>query len=221
MTDPDTVVDQLDRLRALGVRVGLDDFGTGYSSLSYLKAFPIDTLKIDRSFLRQITSDETDSMIVQAIVTLAHGLSLEVVAEGVEEIQQVERLRSLGCESCQGYHFSKPLNPEDAERYMAAVPRGVEAIGTGVNARDSGRPAPRVRAGTLRLPQRGHGHGGNTAIASGLFTSADPCFICRGSRPCADCVVGPRRGAFVGSGRIGLISGWTDHHGRPAPPPWP
>jgi hypothetical protein len=174
------------------VSVSLDDFGTGYSSLSYLKAFPIDTLKIDRSFIRQLTSDETNSMIVQAIVTLAHGLSLEVVAEGVEEVQQVERLRSLGCESCQGYNFSKPLNPGDAERYMAAVPRGVEeAIGAAVIARNSGRPAPRTRAGTLRLPPRGRALGGSAAIASGLFISLEPCFICRGSRTCADCVVGP------------------------------
>jgi predicted signal transduction protein with EAL and GGDEF domain len=121
MTDPDTAASQLDRLRSLGVGVSLDDFGTGYSSLSYLRQFPIDTLKIDRSFLQQATSDDKGTEIVRAIVTLAHSLSMDLVAEGVEELQQVDRMRSLGCENCQGYYFSRPLNVEDAGRYLADV----------------------------------------------------------------------------------------------------
>lgn len=95
-------------LKALGVSVSIDDFGMGYSSLSYLKKFPIDTLKIDKSFVQNVLSDASDAAIIQAIVTLAGSLKLEVIAEGVETREQAEALASMGCRMMQGYLFSRP-----------------------------------------------------------------------------------------------------------------
>jgi EAL domain-containing protein (putative c-di-GMP-specific phosphodiesterase class I) len=91
------------------VHVSVDDFGTGYSSMSYLRRFPIDKLKIDRSFVKELASRPEDASIVQAIISLAHSLKLKVVAEGVETTQQLEALRKLGCDQYQGFHFSEPL----------------------------------------------------------------------------------------------------------------
>jgi diguanylate cyclase (GGDEF)-like protein/PAS domain S-box-containing protein len=103
-----------------GIRVAVDDFGTGYSSLSYLKQLPIDTLKIDGSFVRNIESDEDDATIVQAIIAMAHGLKLRVTAEGVETAGQLAALRSLGCDEYQGYLLAQPLPPEEfAARFLA------------------------------------------------------------------------------------------------------
>jgi EAL domain-containing protein (putative c-di-GMP-specific phosphodiesterase class I) len=99
----------LDTLSQLGIAFSIDDFGTGYSSLSYLKRFPIDTLKIDRSFVRDIPRDPDDTAIAQAIITMAHSLGIKVVAEGVEEPAQIEFLRSRRCDAMQGYLFSKPV----------------------------------------------------------------------------------------------------------------
>jgi PAS domain S-box-containing protein len=122
----------LQRLRALGLRLSLDDFGTGYSSLSYLHRLPIDTVKIDRSFIDRIGAPSDDREIVRSIVELAHRLKLEVVAEGVETPAQMEALTALGCERAQGYHFSRPLACELARRLLAAnvtlpAPLGVPA----------------------------------------------------------------------------------------------
>lgn len=107
------VLARFSKLREMGVRFAIDDFGTGYSSLSYLKRFPIDTLKIDRSFVANLAADPDHSAIASAIVSLAHSLRLHVVAEGVETATQAAFLRSLGCDSAQGYLYSKPL-PADA-----------------------------------------------------------------------------------------------------------
>ena len=110
MSDPEGSVTILERLSRMGVIVSVDDFGTGYSSMSYLRRFPIDKLKIDRSFITNVLSSADDASIVQAIISLAHGLRLKVVAEGVENADQVEFLQKLGCDQYQGYYFSRPVD---------------------------------------------------------------------------------------------------------------
>jgi diguanylate cyclase (GGDEF)-like protein len=109
----DTTMEILNTLKNRGVRLSIDDFGTGYSSLSYLKRFPIDMLKIDKSFVNDITTDPSDKAIVAAITVMAQQLKLEVVAEGVESIAQLEFLRELRCQYVQGYYFSKPLPADE------------------------------------------------------------------------------------------------------------
>ncbi len=108
MTNPEESVDVLSQLRKMGVTVAIDDFGTGYSSLSYLRRFPIDKLKIDRSFVRDLTTSETDASIVRAIILLAHSVGLQVVAEGVETEEQLELIRMLECDQWQGNHCCEP-----------------------------------------------------------------------------------------------------------------
>jgi EAL domain-containing protein (putative c-di-GMP-specific phosphodiesterase class I) len=109
MSDVAQAVDLMHSMKALGVNLSIDDFGTGYSSLSYLSRFPIDVLKIDRSFVSDITRDANDAAIVASIIALAHNLKLAVIAEGVETAEQLDYLRSRGCDEMQGYLFSKPL----------------------------------------------------------------------------------------------------------------
>lgn len=115
MQNADFTIVILRDLKEMGVQVSLDDFGTGYSSLSYLKKFPIDTLKIDQSFVRDLSVDANDAAIANAVIVLAHSLKLKVVAEGVESKEQEEFLRSHGCDRIQGHLFSNPLSAEDFE----------------------------------------------------------------------------------------------------------
>ncbi|MGE0384014.1 MAG: EAL domain-containing protein, partial [Gammaproteobacteria bacterium] len=103
-----------------GVRVAIDDFGTGYSSLSYLKRFPIDTLKIDRAFVKDVDEDEESASIVEAVVVMAHGLKLTVVAEGVENSRQLDWLRKHGCDRAQGYLLCRPMPAEELEPMLSA-----------------------------------------------------------------------------------------------------
>jgi EAL domain-containing protein (putative c-di-GMP-specific phosphodiesterase class I) len=110
----------IDALGQLGVRIALDDFGTGYSSLTYLRRLPIDTVKIDRSFVHALGTSTEDSAIVGAVIRLARDLNLGVVAEGVETLVQLDALRALGCRHAQGYLFAKPTPPEHLEELLAA-----------------------------------------------------------------------------------------------------
>lgn len=112
MSNPELAAQTLDRIKKLGITLSLDDFGTGYSSLSYLRRFPIDTLKMDRSFVGRIDSDERDLELVRMIILLAHTLGMEVVGEGIETNSHLKLLRDLNCEYGQGFYFSKPL-PEN------------------------------------------------------------------------------------------------------------
>jgi len=103
------VVRLLREFKTMGIRLTVDDFGTGYSSLSYLTKLPIDTLKVDRSFVRNVPDNENDAEVTQAVVALSHALRLMVVAEGIETETQLHFLRSLGCHRAQGFYFSRPV----------------------------------------------------------------------------------------------------------------
>jgi diguanylate cyclase (GGDEF)-like protein len=120
MTHPEESVAILERLSRMGVIVSVDDFGTGYSSISYLRRFPIDKLKIDRSFINNLMTSEDDASIVRAIISLAHGLRIKVVAEGVETAEQVALLQKLGCDQYQGFYFSPPVTAAAFEELMRA-----------------------------------------------------------------------------------------------------
>ena len=115
MSDPETAEQQLTMLKGLGIKFAIDDFGTGYSSLAYLKRLPIETLKLDKSFVSEIDINHNDLQISMATIALAHSLGLKVVAEGVESLEQLEILKQLKCDFLQGYYFSKPLPAEEIQ----------------------------------------------------------------------------------------------------------
>ncbi len=127
MHNPEHAVKLLNKLKATGIHLSIDDFGTGYSSLNYLKRFPIDNVKIDRSFIQDIPEDCDDAAITQAIIAMAHGLGLRVIAEGVETVEQFRFLRDHKCDDMQGYYFSKPLPANEffglLQKKSAAVSR--------------------------------------------------------------------------------------------------
>jgi EAL domain-containing protein (putative c-di-GMP-specific phosphodiesterase class I) len=113
MIEPESAVEILREIKSYGIGLSVDDFGTGYSSLAYLKRFPIDTLKIDRMFIKDITSNHEDAAITRAVIVLAHELDLNVIAEGVETFDQLELLVKHGCDQIQGYLFSKPVTSDE------------------------------------------------------------------------------------------------------------
>src|SRR6185436_12397681 len=123
-----TVTEMILQLRSLGIRLSMDDFGTGYSSLSYLHNFPIQTLKIDRSFISN-KGKVGDNEIVRTIIMLARNLGLDVVAEGVETKEQLAYLRALDCEYAQGFFFAHPLDPSQAEAALKTMKSGAEGLG--------------------------------------------------------------------------------------------
>jgi diguanylate cyclase (GGDEF)-like protein/PAS domain S-box-containing protein len=118
MKDPEEAIEKLHELKLMGIKVAIDDFGTGYSSLNYLKRFPIDTLKIDKSFVSDVCKDPHDTAIVRAIINLGHALELTVIAEGVETKEQLQYLTALGCDSVQGFLFSKALSAAGFEELL-------------------------------------------------------------------------------------------------------
>ena len=133
MSDPDRSLITLTRLAQLGVGLSVDDYGTGYSSLANLRRLPIDELKIDRSFVSPMLSDESDLIIVRSTINLGHDLGLKVVAEGVEDEATLTRLAGLGCDFAQGYHFSKPLAPDAFNRWIgipAEAPTPAQRVST-------------------------------------------------------------------------------------------
>lgn len=124
-----TTLDTLNHLKAMGVGIAVDDFGTGYSSLSYLKRFPLDRLKIDQSFVRDLTVDRDDQAIASAIVNLGHSMGMVVIAEGVEAEAQMRILRSLGCDEAQGYYFAKPMPATELEQFLRVANRASSSCG--------------------------------------------------------------------------------------------
>ena len=134
MEDVEYTKKTLQELKNLGVSIALDDFGTGYSSLNYLKRFPVDKLKIDRSFVKGIPTNANDRAITAAIIALAHCLQLEVIAEGVENEEQLAFLRSEKCDEIQGYHFSQPLPDRSVTKLFES--------GKKLNGKKTGKYAP-------------------------------------------------------------------------------
>jgi diguanylate cyclase (GGDEF)-like protein len=137
MANGECAVAVLDQLKSIGVQIAIDDFGTGYSSLAYLKRFPIDTLKVDRSFIRDIPADSGDMKITRAIIAMAHSLRLKVVAEGVETAEQFQFLRGLSCDAVQGYFLYRPLREDEVGDALklnrltcATSPHGHASCGT-------------------------------------------------------------------------------------------
>ncbi|HQS57606.1 MAG: hypothetical protein B7Y56_08965 [Gallionellales bacterium 35-53-114] len=118
MRDPEGAISRLKKIASLGVKLTIDDFGTGYSSLAYLRRMPIQTLKIDRTFVKDMTTNSQDEQIVRSTINLAHSLNLQVVAEGVEDAASYDMLKLMGCDLIQGYYFSRPLPWQDIARWM-------------------------------------------------------------------------------------------------------
>ena len=121
MQSPEVSLRVLSELKKLGIRISLDDFGTGHSSLAYLKRLPIDTLKIDQSFVRDIDADPNSAAIVTAIIAMAHSLRLKVIAEGVEQEEQAMFLRRYGCDLMQGYLFTRPVPADEFGTLLASL----------------------------------------------------------------------------------------------------
>lgn len=125
LVNPARAIVVLSELRALGVRTSIDDYGTGYSSMTYLKVLPVDELKIDRSFVRDMAVNRTDRVLVTSAIELGHSLGLTVVAEGVEDLAVVVALQDLGCDVAQGYQFARPLPPAELASWYDAQVRGL------------------------------------------------------------------------------------------------
>ena len=131
MADTAQAMDVLDRLSSMGVGVSVDDFGTGYSSLAYLKRLPVDELKIDRSFVRQMAVDHDDAAIVNSTIALAHALRMKVVAEGVDDRRTWDLLGQFGCDLVQGYFVSRPVPAEELAAWLSRPPRAMSGLQLG------------------------------------------------------------------------------------------
>jgi EAL domain-containing protein (putative c-di-GMP-specific phosphodiesterase class I) len=118
LSNPDKARYILEQISQMGLKIAIDDFGTGYSSLAYLKTLPIDHIKVDKSFIRGLPHSADDLTITKAIIAIAHGLSMRVIAEGVEDSNQLETLRQEGCDEYQGYYCSAPVTADSIERQI-------------------------------------------------------------------------------------------------------
>ena len=118
MAHPERAAETLLEIKAMGVHISIDDFGTGYSSLARLKKFPIESVKIDRSFIADVAVDPDDAAIVSAVIAMAHNLRLKVVAEGVETLEQIRFLRERNCDEVQGYLISRPISPQQVSEFV-------------------------------------------------------------------------------------------------------
>jgi diguanylate cyclase (GGDEF)-like protein len=164
MHDPAAIAYRLRELKQVGVHVAIDDFGTGYSSMAYLRQFPVDILKIDRSFVSGMMDSSEGEALVHTMVQLGNALGLETVAEGIEDEIQLSRLRMEGCDSGQGFYYARPLEADDAERFMAEKANTVtahSAHGALMTRQLSARP----------VPAGGNGSGGNGAVGKGAGSS--------------------------------------------------
>ena len=128
MIDPERALKTLLRLNHMGVNLSIDDFGTGYSSLLYLKRLPVSQIKVDRSFVMDMTHDKDDAIIVQSTIDLGHNMNCQVVAEGVENKETLERLRRMGCDQIQGYYLSRPLPADEITAWFAQSNWGLSAF---------------------------------------------------------------------------------------------
>jgi EAL domain-containing protein (putative c-di-GMP-specific phosphodiesterase class I) len=128
MENANQALTTVQKLKTMQVGLEIDDFGTGYSSLSYLCLLPFDTLKIDRSFVKDLGADDENSIVVKTILSLARSLNLDAVAEGIETESQLAFLREIGCRYGQGYYFSKPVGASDAERLLGKKPEGAHLL---------------------------------------------------------------------------------------------
>jgi EAL domain-containing protein (putative c-di-GMP-specific phosphodiesterase class I) len=137
MQRSESTLDRLTALKGLGVRLAIDDFGTGYSSLGYLQRFPIDILKIDRSFVEEVASEDADPVLVRAILALGRTLQIETVAEGIERPEQCDGLRALGCQLGQGFYFARSLTPSEFDLMLER-----DAVALPVPPRTTVRPTP-------------------------------------------------------------------------------
>jgi EAL domain-containing protein (putative c-di-GMP-specific phosphodiesterase class I) len=130
LDDSETVLDILRQLKQLGARLAIDDFGTGYSSLSYLHRFPVDILKIDRSFVERLSHASDNAELARTVVRLGQSLQLQTVAEGVEDSAQLLTLRRMGCDIGQGYYFGRPMEGRDVERLLSEELAAAKAAAT-------------------------------------------------------------------------------------------
>ena len=137
MHDPQEVIDSLHELSRFGMRLAIDDFGTGYSSLAYLKKFPVDTLKIDRAFIIDISSDNDDVAIVEAVLGLGKHFNMKIVAEGVEDEAQLNFLSEQGCDLAQGFYISQPMNFQDYIDWLEKWPHGIQTAETSTDSEDA------------------------------------------------------------------------------------
>jgi EAL domain-containing protein (putative c-di-GMP-specific phosphodiesterase class I) len=118
MQNPEALIDTLTKLHAQHIRIAIDDFGTGYSSLAYLTRFPVDALKLDRSFVKGLPDDSQNASVARAVIDMAHALQLLVIAEGVETAEQRAFLAAKGCDEMQGYYFSQPLVAQECTQFL-------------------------------------------------------------------------------------------------------